>query len=138
MKRTLQPRYTITREPVWVELMDAESFTEGRRLIRAAKQQPGAAVGSIGVRTAARWNRHAEQIGEPLDSSPDKTVGQGSARTKQISRRKGSRVSDEAVVSDDPVGQQNPPVSQGPLDRFAQAATPPQMPLGYRGKEPGL
>ena len=28
----------------------------------------------------------------------------------------GSRVSDEAVVSDDPMGQHNPLASQGPLD----------------------
>jgi hypothetical protein len=138
MKRTLQPRYTTIPEPAWVERADAQPVTNGRRPMRAVKYQPNAAARSAGVRMAARWDRHAEQIGEPLGSSPDKTVGPRPAWTKQISRREGSRVSDEAIVSDDPVGQQNPLASQGPLDRCVQAAAPPQLPSGYRGIEPEL
>ena len=106
--------------------------------MRAVKYQPDATARFAGVRMAARWDRYAEQIGEPLGSSPDKTVGQRPAWTKEISRREGPRVSDEAVVSDDLVGQQNPLASQGPLDRRVQAATPPHMPSGYRGTEPEL
>ena len=39
-----------------------------------------------------------------------------SLRREFISGGEGFRVSDEAVVSDDPSGQHNPMVSQGPLD----------------------
>src|SRR6185295_2400674 len=49
--------------------------------------------------------------------------------TKTISRRERPRVSDEAIVSDDATGQNNPTPSQGPLDRRAwtePAVTPPQ------------
>ena len=43
-------------------------------------------------------------------------LGCRSPRRESISGGEGSRVSDEAVVSDDPTGQHNPMASQGPLD----------------------
>ena len=43
-------------------------------------------------------------------------LGCSSPRLKFISGGEGFRGSDEAVVSDDPSGQQNPMASQGPLD----------------------
>jgi hypothetical protein len=43
-------------------------------------------------------------------------LGCRSPRRESISGGEGSRVSDEAVVSDDPMGQHNPMASQGPLD----------------------
>ncbi len=63
------------------------------------KDRSSAVTMLAGVETAARKNRHAEQIGEPLWASPDRAVGQRSAWTKQISRRKVQRVSDEVVVA---------------------------------------
>ncbi len=41
--------------------------------------------------------------------------------TKKISQREQARVSDEAIVSDEPGGQHNLPGSQGPLDRVVRA-----------------
>ena len=43
-------------------------------------------------------------------------LGCSGLRREFISGGEGFRVSDEAVVSDDPTGQHNPMVSQGPLD----------------------
>ena len=43
-------------------------------------------------------------------------LGCSSLRRESISGGEGSRVSDEAVVSDDPTGQHNPMASQVPLD----------------------
>ena len=43
-------------------------------------------------------------------------LGCSRLRREFISSGEGFRVSDEAVVSDDPSGQQNPMASQGPLD----------------------
>ena len=43
-------------------------------------------------------------------------LGCSSLRREFISGGEGFRVSDEAVVSDDPTGQHNPMASQGPLD----------------------
>src|SRR5260370_16645413 len=43
-------------------------------------------------------------------------LGCSSLRRESISGGEESRDSDEAVVSDDPTGQQNPMASQGPLD----------------------
>src|SRR5271163_4504218 len=43
-------------------------------------------------------------------------LGCSKLRREFISGGEGSRVSDEAVVSDDPTGQHNPMASQGPLD----------------------
>src|SRR5208282_3172692 len=43
-------------------------------------------------------------------------LGCSSLRRESISGGEGFRVSDEAVVSDDPSGQHNPVASQGPLD----------------------
>ena len=43
-------------------------------------------------------------------------LGCSSLRRKFISGGEGFRVSDEAIVSDDPSGQHNPVASQGPLD----------------------
>jgi len=43
-------------------------------------------------------------------------LGCSGLRRESISGGEESRDSDEAVVSDDPTGQQNPMVSQGPLD----------------------
>ena len=43
-------------------------------------------------------------------------LGCSSLRRKFISGGEGFRVSDEAIVSDDPAGQHNPLASQGPLD----------------------
>ena len=50
-------------------------------------------------------------------------------RGKNITRRERSRASDEAIVSDDATGQNNPTPSQGPLDRSVRrddASTPTQ------------
>jgi len=71
--------------------------------------------GPPGYRRRHGGERHAEQIGEPLDTSPYKVVGQRPIVVIDKSMG-GSRVSDEAVVSDDPMGQHNPLASQGPLD----------------------
>jgi hypothetical protein len=65
----------------------------------AMKDRSDAVAMPTGVRTAARKNRHAEQIGEPLRVSPDSAVGQRSAWTKKISQRKARRVSDEVIVA---------------------------------------
>ena len=43
-------------------------------------------------------------------------LGCSGLRRESISGGEGFRVSDEAVVSDDPAGQHNPLASQGPLD----------------------
>ena len=45
-----------------------------------------------------------------------RSLGCSSPRREFISGGEGFRVSDEAVVSDDPSGQHNPVASQGPLD----------------------
>ncbi len=116
IKRTLQPRYTVHAGTVVRGIADAEPVQIGRRLGSAVKQQQEAAVGSAGVREMAWRERHAEQIGEPLTSSPYGTVGRRPTRTKKISRWEDLRVSDEAIVSTDPKGQHNPLASQGPLD----------------------
>ncbi len=55
--------------------------------------------------------RYAEQIGEPLDTSPYKVVGRRLIVVIDKSMG-GSRVSDEAIVSDDLMGQHNPLASQ--------------------------
>jgi len=70
-----------------------------------------------GVWEAAREPSPAESIGEPLDSHL-KPIFLGCSRLRRefISGGEGFRVSDEAVVSDDPSGQHNPTASQGPLD----------------------
>jgi len=65
----------------------------------------------------ARRERYAEQNREPLAASPYKAVGQRPGGRRTISRREAESVSDEAIVSEDLEGQQNPPASQGPLDR---------------------
>jgi hypothetical protein len=58
-----------------------------------------------------------------------------------ISRRERARSADEAVVSDDATGQNNPTPSQGPLDRWAwtdSASTPTlsgDCPMGYCERE---
>src|SRR6266404_3344037 len=66
------------------------------------------------------WKRHGSKdtrlkLGNlwcPVPGGRDKDPS-----TKNISRREGARVSDEAIVSDDATGQNNPTPSQGPLDR---------------------
>jgi len=137
MKRTLQPRYTTRVRTVVRGTADAEPVQIGRRLGSTVKQQQGAAVGSAGVREMAWRERHAEQIGEPLTSSPNGTVGRRPTRTKKISRWKDLRVSDEAIVSTDPKGQHNPLASQGPLDWIAHYRESrflaPLGPQGYPG-----
>ena len=45
---------------------------------------------------------------------------------------KGSRVSDETIVSEDPVGQHNPQESQGSLDWIVIAAVPAIVTLPIR------
>ena len=58
-----------------------------------------------------------ESIGEPLDSHPKPIfLGCSRLRRETMSGGEGFRVSDEAVVSDDPAGQHHPLASQGPLD----------------------
>lgn len=116
MKRTLQPRYATHARTGVCGTVDAEPVQRGRRPAWTVKQQRSAAVRSTGVREMAWWYRYAEQIGEPLTSSPYRTVGRRPARTKKISRPEDLRVSDEAVVSEDLTGQHNPSASQGPLD----------------------
>ena len=72
-----------------------------------------------GVWEAAREPSPAESIGEPLDSHLKPIfLGCSRPRRESISGGEGfrGRGSDEAIVSDDPSGQQNPLVSQGPLD----------------------
>src|SRR3954453_15618317 len=49
-------------------------------------------------------------------------LGCSSLRRESISGGEESRGADEAVVSDDPTGQQNPMASQGPLDGRVGAA----------------
>jgi hypothetical protein len=134
MKRTLQPR-DATHVRIGVRgIADAEPVQRGRRPVRTVKEQRRAAVRSAGVREMAWLDRHAEQIGEPLISSPYRTVGQRPARTKKISRREDLRVSDEVVVSEDLEGQHNPPASQGPLDwKVCGATTPISCPRGPQG-----
>ena len=124
MKRTLQPRYTTCVRTDVRGNADAEPVWIGRRLERTVKQQQGAAVRSAGVREMAWRERHAEQIGEPLTSSPYRTVGQRPTRTKKISRWEDLRVSDEAILGIDPKGQHNPLASQGPLDWIAHHREP--------------
>ncbi len=134
MKRTLQPRDTIHVRTNVRGNADAEPLQIGRRLERTVKQQQGAAVGSAGVREMAWWERHAEQNGEPLTSSPYRTVGQRPTWTKKISRWEDLRVSDEAILGADPKGQHNPLASQGPLDWIAHHRKPRlHAPLGPQG-----
>ena len=102
-------------------LVGAEPLTKWRRPVGATKNQSFAVARPAGVRTMARKNRHVEQIGEPLWSSPDRAIGHRPTRTKQISRWEDRRVSDEVIVSIDPMGQHNPLASQGPLGRVAFA-----------------
>ncbi len=83
---------------------------------RAGGEETAPAVRSTGVQAMARRERHAEQIGEALQSRPSEAGGQRPAWTKKISQREGWSASDEAIVSDDPGGQQNLQASQGPLD----------------------
>src|SRR5215203_4485796 len=80
---------------------------------------------TAGVRETARSDGYAEQSGESLVFA--RPAGE------DISRRVRARASDEAVVSDDLAGQQNPPGSQGPLDRRDAAAAPPDMPARATG-----
>ena len=76
-----------------------------------------ALFGATEAREAAREPSPAESIGEPLDSHLKPIfLGCSSPRREFISGGEGFRVSDEAVVSDDPSGQHNPLASQGPLD----------------------
>ena len=124
MKRTLQPRYATHARTGVRGITDAEPVQIGRRLERTVKQQQGAAVWSVGVREMAWGERHAEQIGEPLTSSPYRTVGQRPTWTKKISRWEDLRVSDEAILGVDPKGQHNPSESQGPLDWIAHERKP--------------
>jgi hypothetical protein len=116
MKRTLQPRYTTHVGTDVRGTADAEPLRIRRRPVPVGKQQPRAATGSAGVRKAARRNRQAEESGEALATTPGRRRRAETRGTKKISRREGVRVSDEAIVSDDPVGQHNPRASQGPLD----------------------
>ena len=66
MKRTLQPRYTTHVGTDVRGIVDAEPVRRRRRPELTVKQQPSAAVGSTGVRKAARKNRQAEESGEAL------------------------------------------------------------------------
>lgn len=79
------------------------------------KEQSEAAIRNAGVRKVARRERHTEESGEALDPSPDKVVGQG-LPGEEDKAADGARVSDEAIVSEDPQGQHNPAESEGPLD----------------------
>jgi hypothetical protein len=54
-------------------------------------------------------------------------------RTKKIRRSAVTSGSDEAIVSVDPAGQHNRPVSQGPLDERVRSADPANMPYGATG-----
>ena len=59
---------------------------------------------------------------------------QGRPDGENISRREGSRVSDEVIVSEDLAGQHNPLASQGPLDWSILTNGPDTIALlGYRG-----
>ena len=124
MKRTLQPRYATHARTGVRGITDAEPVQIGRRLERTVKQQQGAAARSVGVQEMAWRERHAEQNGEPLTSSPYRTVGQRPTWTKKISRWEDLRVSDEAILGVDPKGQHNPSESQGPLDWIAHNRKP--------------
>ena len=81
-------------------------------------------------RTGRRRN-----VGKLWSSRLEEVEGQRLAWTKKISRREEARVSDEAVVSDDPEGQHNPRASQGPLDwhdhAFNRSTAWPQGSLRY-------
>jgi hypothetical protein len=62
------------------------------------------------------------------------TCDQSLGRTKTIRRPKAASGSDEAIVSEDPAGHDNPQASQGPLDRIARGSLPLYMPFGATGR----
>jgi hypothetical protein len=69
----------------------------------------GMGVGTRAQSSGVNWG--------PSESPPEAGfLGCSSPRRESISGGEGFRGSDEAIVSDDPTGQQNPMASQGPLD----------------------
>ena len=113
------------------DLADAEPLAFGRRLSRMDVES-SQAIRSAGVREAARREGFATESRDLLASGR-----KAKTRRRNISRRERARSSDEAIVSDDATGQNNPTPSQGPLDRCAWtdfASTPTQCgdcPMGY-------
>ena len=69
--------------------------------------------GPPGVREAAHRAQSHGVGGEPLDSTAIKFPWVQQPRREFISDGEGFRVSDEAVVSDDPTGQHNPMAGKG-------------------------
>ena len=78
---------------------------------------------TAGVETMARIERHAAQIGDPLDVACGQRPGVIGDKPK--ARLERTRGSDEAIVSVDPAGQYNLLASQGPLDAEDVGTDPP-------------
>ncbi len=100
-------------------IADAEPLAFGRRLTRAdVESSLGRPVcrGTEGG-TGGRIRRGKQGPSGPRPQGKDRPA-------KQMSRPESSRSSDEAIVSDDATGQNNPTPSQGPLDRNVPAIPP--------------
>jgi hypothetical protein len=119
MKRTLQPRYAATWEPACVgcrcracaDWVKARANGEAT-VICSRWVYRGTEGGTKGKTRGLNWGSSRTQS---IRGRRAKT-----RRTKKIRRWEGVRVSDEAIVSEDPAGQHNPQASQGPLDWIAE------------------
>ena len=112
IKRTLQPRYTSHARTGGVGC-GCRACT---KKAKASTNGEGTAMCNRSVHRGTEGGTEGKDMRSKLGSpSPYKVVGQRPIVVKDKSMG-GSRVSDEAVVSDDPMGQHNPLASQGPLD----------------------
>ncbi len=115
-KRTLQPRYAIHHEPTWwtsvsrARAKRAKTSDGGEAIDKCSRHEHrGTDDGTMRKIDEVNWG---SSLIQPSHDCEAKT-----GRTKQISRPEKQRVSDEAIVSDEPLGQHNPKVSQGPLGK---------------------
>ena len=107
-ERTLQPRN------------DQRDRRTCYRKVKANTEEEATVMGTLRGHRGKAGGTRAQSSGVNWGSSgfPPQTdnLGCSSLRRESISGGEESRGADEAVVSDDPSGQQNPMASQGPLE----------------------
>jgi hypothetical protein len=121
-----QPRYASTWEPTCVDLWTSSPcrLGEDQRVAECNSRTPRRSTGVLGM---AGMKRHTAQIGDPLGATCP-------LRAKKISRKGATSGSDEAIVSDDPAGQHNQRVSQGPLDESVHGDFPATLRASATGE----
>jgi len=107
----------------WAKALTGDEETVSRSHLA----RRGTGDGTIGKMCGVNWG-----------SSCDQPILNRRAKIREDEENKptkGTRVSDEAIVSDDPARQHNSPESQGPLDERDQKEDPLNMPERATGIE---